>query len=93
MLPPIDREEALKPGKGFLTALIVCAVLWAMIIVLMILVFAREQESRPAPMISAWQERKILHYFKARKMKPQVILIRWNGKMTYTLEGKRCEIK
>jgi hypothetical protein len=84
MLPPIDREEALKPGKGFLTALI---------IVLMILVFAREQESRPAPMISAWQERKILHYFKARKMKPQVILIRWNGKMTYTLEGKRCEIK
>lgn len=90
---PTDRIEALKPARGFLIALIVCLILWAIVFGLLFLVLSHVPVDKPYPALSGHQKIRIERYMKERKIRPQVILIHWNGKMTYEINGRRCEIK
>ena len=82
-------ERAFRVGK--IAAIIILAIALAMIVFMVwkIVNLPDHQEGT----VPIYQRIKIEQYCVAHKIRPQVIEIESSGRMTYMLDGKRCEIK
>ena len=82
-------EKAFRVGK--IAAIIILAIALAMI-VSMVWRIANLPEHRE-DIVPEYQKVKIEKYMVKHRIRPSVIEIESSGKMTYILDGKRCEIK
>ncbi|MDP2218514.1 MAG: hypothetical protein Q8J68_14650 [Methanolobus sp.] len=80
-----------KIGKRL--AIIVLFIAWLMICWLLFKVFTTDPEDRPPRVLSEYQKVKIEKHCQDRKIRLEVIEIETDGRMTYLLNGQRCEIK
>lgn len=81
-------EKLDRIGKRITVIILVGALI--VIGIMLYKVFTLMPEVRDIPI---WQKVKIEKYCKARKIRPGVIEIHWNGKMYYYLNNQKCEIK
>ncbi len=77
-------------GKRIVVVLLVLALI--VIGIMIYKVFTLMPVDR-TPVLSDLQKVKIERYCKEKKVRPQVILIRWDGRMFYKMDGKTCEIQ
>lgn len=87
-----DRNEALKPAKGILVAFFAVLTIGILILAIVCILMSWATGIKLQNELQL-QERKIEHYQKERRIRPEVILIRWDDSMFYYLNGRKCEIR
>ena len=86
---PDDESDIEKLGK--IAALVILSAALIMISTMLYHIFTVPE--RPPHALSDYRKAKIERYCMAKGVRPEIIEIEANGRMTYMMDGKRCEIK
>ena len=85
------EKKAMRVGK--VVAIIILFIALAMIVTMVWKIVNLPEPEHREGTVPTYERIKIEQYCVRHKIRPEVILIESNGRMTYMLDGKRCEIK
>ena len=86
---PDDESDIEKLGKMIALFILIAA----SFIICSMLYTALTTEEHPPHALNDYRKAKIARYCMEKGVRPEVIEIETSGRMTYIMNGKRCEIK